>query len=277
MKRTLLFALLVLAYQLGMAQNITSFSFSNNIRNVIVRQQTNDHEVIYLESGNNHYLTYMNDPTSVRKLVIPNELEFHDMVIYNEYAYFCGTNTAIRKGIVGYFHIDSLFRGISNIYVYSNFQLNTSYVTSLDALTVYRGGLRQQLCIAAVGATSNKKACAMEIVKTLPHWRYTIGESTDASESITNICHTDQYVVTAGTIHNNADEVCLRFYPIDKLFLSEDLHNIIHKHPSDTDIHIGTFSEKSERVEFNTYVQTFNFYEAEVISHTSSLGNTECW
>lgn len=277
MKRTLLFALLVLAYQLGMAQNITSFSFSSNIRNVIVRQQTNDHEVIYLESGNNHYLTYMNDPTSVRKLVIPNELEFHDMVIYNEYAYFCGTNTAIRKGIVGYFHIDSLFRGISNIYVYSNFQLNTSYVKSLDALTVYRGGLRQQLCIAAVGATSNKKACAMEIVKTLPHWRYTIGESTDASESITNICHTDQYVVTAGTIHNNADEVCLRFYPIDKLFLSEDLHNIIHKHPSDTDIHIGTFSEKSERVEFNTYVQTFNFYEAEVISHTSSQGNTECW
>lgn len=232
MKKYIILVLFALICQQSMAQHVNSFPFSDNLKNMIVRQQASMKRVIYLESGNNHYFVTMDDYISIKRVCLPQELDIHDFFIFNDYAYFCGANTVIRKGIVGYFHIDSLFRGISNLYIHDDFETNTAIVKSFDAITVYLGGLRQQQCIAAVGVTSNGKACAMEIVKTLPSWRYTIGESSNSTETITNICHTDRYVVTAGTIYNNVNGISFRIYTKGMMFSTSGYQNNIHKYTS---------------------------------------------
>ncbi|MBQ6955732.1 MAG: hypothetical protein IJP80_03870 [Bacteroidales bacterium] len=201
----LIFALMAVLSLEGMAQSfVVSLPFSDKVENSIVRETTYGNTVSYVETASDHWIVFASTANAtVQKLQIPSNIFMTDLFLHDEYVYFCGYDNANSHGVWGWFDTIASKMASNGITYYNNFNCRSCDVERFNALVVYSRGtsLFAALVGSAIDGLGDARACTVSLAGTegiATGWSYTIGQSPDTAEKLTNICLTDNYVVASG-------------------------------------------------------------------------------
>ena len=213
----------------GQVEHVSSAPMPDPITKTIVRHYQNDDVVSYVQTTRNGYFTLSDAQNYHKTATIDPRYVVNDLVIENEFAYFCGNNTVSSTGFIGYFNVQDFFNGINGYYILDNLPgaTPTNIVTQLERMVLFKN--MDGLHVAAIGTEMgpNPLSC---IVDYLP-WatagnNYAVGaipQNQYLRYDFLDITHTDSYVVISDLYEGVLPT--LRVFDINNLFAASGLQN----------------------------------------------------
>lgn len=209
----------ILSYNAMAQERMVEVTYPNDVVNTIVREYLFPATVGYVETATERYFTYADASMTVVNAEIDPGVHVLVMEVDGDIVYFCGYRDDVTpKGVVGWFDVNGL-RGSSMVYgLYDDFECNGDYADTLKALALHASqGVQHVVAVGTVVDVGGREnSCLIDITGIsgiMTGWSYQMGV-TDVpylgSERTSDVCITNNYIVSASTIPGGNEYVGFR-------------------------------------------------------------------
>ena len=219
-------------------QTLSEVTYPNHIVDEIIHTTTYNSStatVSYMDMDTARCFSYADNSYSVINLWLPPAIKVSDFkIIDDSWVVFCGSDTTpmATKAVLGLFKIANFFSTSPTYLIYDNFLFGSDTVRYLHSLVAYQESNIYH--IVMTGTLGNEATGPSALVLDLTaqnmgsSWNYETGISSLTGETLTNICLTDKYVVTAGNYDQSLYSETYRVHKRSDIFMTGGTENTIH-------------------------------------------------
>lgn len=217
--------------------------------------------VSYYVVGKKHFFTLTDANMVLWQKEIDNRFDVYDLVVGEQYVYFCGRDTVTDRGLFGWFDATGDW-GNDPYYYYNNFISGVDSTDPSDPITLYITKYKELLLIeetdsvrlVLVGEDDKSQGCVVRMAGELPltvnGWQYTSGLSSLGLETFEHLTMSNNYVITGGTYDHTVTQTYHRFFEINNIFSSSGIQDYLYCYSAQA-------SSPSDNVFFNYPIGDF--------------------
>lgn len=213
----------------GQLERVSSAPMPEPITKTIVRHYQNDDVVSYVRTTSKSYFTLSDAHTYNKIATIDPRYVVNDMEVYKGHVYFCGINTRINTGFIGFFRINNFFNGTDcySIFDCIPYDATGGYVNDLNRLVVFKNNAGVN--VAAIGHIDNyyNSSCIVDYLPMATTGNnYTVGfvPTTGLISDFLDITCTENYVVVSDLL-KQMHIPTLRAFDINNLWAINGIQN----------------------------------------------------